>query len=232
MPAVWYIGQAARRTVGVSDWEAFGITGRVAVTWDQENGWSIPHVQLTTAQIALLNNDPLFVIGAPDGPRTGMPAGVDAGDVPTKGWVVEQVVQRLGERGTVADEDDIGVANPAATVPVGGASGQVLTKSGPADFDMNWQTPATSGGGGGGGTANWPAGGTTGQVLSKRSAAEGDVGWSALPAQGIGNVMFANGGPTVARPTTRQDVMVIFTTTGTTPPANMVANLDLWIQRP
>lgn len=142
MPAVWYIGQAAKRTVGTEDWADFGITNRNAVTWEQENGWSIPHVQLTTAQIALLNNDPLFIVGAPDGPRTGMPAGVDATDTPTKGWVVEQVVQRLGERGSVADPDeDLGLGNPAADVPVGGFAGQVLTKISELDYDVQWKTP-------------------------------------------------------------------------------------------
>lgn len=231
MPAVWYIGQAAKRTVGVADWEDFGIINRPAVTWEQENGWSIPHSQLTEAQRALLNNDPLFVVGAPDGARTGMPAGVDAGDIPTKGWTVEQIVQRLGERGTVADPEDGTAGNPEADVPVGGSAGQVLTKIGSEDFDTGWRTPA-AGGGGGGGTADWPAGGTAGQYLGKKSATTGDVGWMSLPPAGIGTVMFANGDSSAPRPTTRTDIMVIFATTGTTPPANMVANLDLWIQRP
>lgn len=231
MPAVWYIGQAAKRTVGVEDWADFGIVNRPAVTWEQENGWSIPHVQLTEAQQALLNNDPLFVVGAPDGPRTGMPAGVDAGDFPTKGWVVEQVVQRLGERGSVADEDDVVPGNPEADVPVGGEPGHVLTKLGGEDYDVGWRPPATSGGGGGG-SADWPAGGTTGQYLGKNSSATGDVGWKTLPAAGIGNVMFAIGDSSAARPTTRTDIMVIFATVGTTPPANMVPNLDIWMQRP
>lgn len=154
MPAVWYIGQAAKRTVGVADWEDFGVTGRPAITWEAENGWSIPHVALTAAQLALLNNDPLFVVGAPDGPRTGMPAGIDAGDSATKGWTVEQIVQRLGEKGSVADPDDTGGGgNPAADVPVAGFSGQVLTKNSDLDYDVSWKTPsAGSGGGGGNGT--------------------------------------------------------------------------------
>ena len=153
MPAVWYIGQAAKRTVGVADWEDFGITGRPAITWEQENGWSIPHVSLTASQLALLNNDPLFVVGAPDGPRTGMPAGVDASDIPSKGWTVEQIVQRLGERGSVANPDDTtgGGGNAAADVPVGGMAGQVLTKISELDYDVQWKTPAAGTGGGGGG---------------------------------------------------------------------------------
>lgn len=151
MPAVWYIGQAAKRTVGVADWEDFGISNRPAITWEQENGWSVPHVQLTAAQLALLNNDPLFVVGAPDGPRTGMPAGVDTTDVATKGWTVEQIVQRLGERGSVADPDgSTGGGNAAADVPVGGFAGQVLTKISDLDFDAQWRTPAAGSGGGSG----------------------------------------------------------------------------------
>lgn len=48
---------------------------------------------------------------------------------------------------------------------------------------------------------------------------------------GVGTVMYATGNSNVARPTTSNQVMVIFTTTGTTPPVNMLPNLDLWVQR-
>lgn len=108
MPAVWYIGQAARRTVSTEDWASYGEQDRPAVTWDQENGWSVDQKHLTTSQLQLLDNDPLFIVGAPAGFRTGMPAGVDESDTPSKGWVVEQIVQRQGERGTVSEDNPTG----------------------------------------------------------------------------------------------------------------------------
>lgn len=148
MSAVWYIGQAAKRTVGTADWASFGIVGQAAVTWEASNGWSVSHGDLSMAQLALLNTDPLFIVGAPDGVRTGMPAGVDAGDYPTKGWTIEQIVQRVGTAGTVAD-GGIDTKLPGApgdsgaSLPVGGATNSVLTKISDEDGDAEWRQPIT-----------------------------------------------------------------------------------------
>lgn len=55
---------------------------------------------------------------------------------------------------------------------------------------------------------------------------------SGAPTENIGgSVAYVVGDSAVARPTTRTDVMVMFLTTGPNPPANMVAELDVWIQR-
>lgn len=154
MPAVWYIGQAAKRTVGVDNWEDFGITDRPAVTWEAVNGWSVSHSALTSAQLSVLNTDPLFVVGAPEGPRVGMPAGIDYSDIPTKGWTIEQIVQRFGDAGSVAQPEDgtppASWPSPSAVVPVGGGTGQVLVKKSATDWDTEWKNaPAGSGDGSG-----------------------------------------------------------------------------------
>lgn len=153
MPAVWFIGQASKRSVLESDWQRVGITGRPSAVWEQENGWSIPHNQFTQAQLNLLINDPLFIVGAPDGPRIGMPQGVDYDEEATKGWVVEQIVQRLGTGGTIVSEGELGGGggNVAADLPVGGMAGQVLAKISDADYDTIWINPPAGGGSGGGG---------------------------------------------------------------------------------
>lgn len=46
-----------------------------------------------------------------------------------------------------------------------------------------------------------------------------------------GSVRYVTGGPTVPRPVQGDDVMVIFLTSGTQPPNNMIPEVDLWIQR-
>jgi len=46
----------------------------------------------------------------------------------------------------------IEIPSPQSSLPVGGATGQVLTKNSPADFDVSWTT--ISGGGGGGSATN------------------------------------------------------------------------------
>lgn len=79
-----------------------------------------------------------------------------------------------------------------------------------------------------------PSGGTMGQTLVKLSDANGHTGWqdqSGGGGSGVGAVMYATGSSTVARPTSSSQVMVIFLTTGTTPPVNMAPGLDLWVQR-
>lgn len=146
MAAVWYIGQATRRTVGVKDWEVHGIMGRLAVTWEPENAWSVPHSTFTTAQLAVLNNDPLFVVGSPDGPRQGVPTGIDSSDPATKGWVLEQVLQNLGVGTFATINGGSVVAGGAASlgVPQGGAAGHVLTKVTSGDFDTQWKPAAAA----------------------------------------------------------------------------------------
>lgn len=160
MPAVWFIGQASIRSISEKDWTAVGITGRPSATWNSENGWSIPHNQFTQAQLTILNNDPLMIINAPDGPRIGMPQGVDYDDKATKGFVVEQIVQRLGTGGTIVEEGSLpgGGGNVAADLPVGGTTGQVLSKNSDLDYDTHWINPPAGGGGGGGGGAVVPVG--------------------------------------------------------------------------
>ena len=61
----------------------------------------------------------------------------------------------------------------SAQVPVGGTSGQVLTKKSGTDFDAEWKTPGSS----------LPSGGTPSQVLTKKSTAAGDAEWRDVPVQ-------------------------------------------------
>lgn len=146
MPAVWYIGQAASRSVNERDWAAVGISGRPAVMWDASNGWSVNHRDFTQGQLNLLNADDQFVVGAPDGPRIGMPIGVDYDDDATKGWVVEQILQRVGTNGGGASPG-LGSGTAENGIPVGGVTGQMLVKRSNFDFDAEWTNPASGGGG-------------------------------------------------------------------------------------
>lgn len=61
----------------------------------------------------------------------------------------------------------------SAQVPVGGTSGQVLTKKSGTDYDAEWKTPGSS----------LPSGGTPSQVLTKKSTAAGDAEWRDVPVQ-------------------------------------------------
>ena len=75
----------------------------------------------------------------------------------------------------------------SAQVPVGGTSGQVLTKKSGTDFDAEWKTPGVA----------LPTGGTAEQILTKNSATDGDASWKdapiALPAGGdSGQVLTKN----------------------------------------
>ena len=57
--------------------------------------------------------------------------------------------------------------NSSAQVPVGGASGQVLTKKSDTDFDASWKDAPIA----------LPDGGDSGQVLTKNSSTNGDASW-------------------------------------------------------
>ena len=59
----------------------------------------------------------------------------------------------------------------SAQVPVGGTSGQVLTKKTGTDFDAEWKTPGVA----------LPTGGTAEQILTKNSATDGDASWKDAP---------------------------------------------------
>ena len=61
--------------------------------------------------------------------------------------------------------------NTIYSVPSGGTTGQVLTKSGPADYDLEWQDQEAEAKNG------IPSGGTTGQVLAKKSNADYAAEW-------------------------------------------------------
>lgn len=61
--------------------------------------------------------------------------------------------------------------NSSAQVPIGGASGQVLTKKSGTDFDAQWETPGVA----------LPTGGTAEQILTKNSATDGDASWKDAP---------------------------------------------------
>ncbi len=70
MTAVWYIGTANTRTIVDSDWDrALGANTYGDVTWNRENGWSIPTAQFNAAQLNYITTLKDFVTGAPDGPR-------------------------------------------------------------------------------------------------------------------------------------------------------------------
>jgi hypothetical protein len=70
MSAVWYVGPASRRLFTAADWARHGISAD-DVEWNVHNGWSLPTTTFTTAQLAVLDDEAYFVLGAPDGPRDG-----------------------------------------------------------------------------------------------------------------------------------------------------------------
>ena len=63
--------------------------------------------------------------------------------------------------------DKANAMNSSAQVPVGGTSGQVLTKKSGTDYDAEWKTPGVA----------LPAGGTAGQILTKNGSTNGDASW-------------------------------------------------------
>lgn len=107
-----------------------------------------------------------------------------------------------GPKGDTGDTGPTGPQGPAGPgVPSGGTAGQVLTKTGAADYAANWADPTGSGSGIYTGpdapTDNdidlWidtdenptggllPAGGAAGQMLVKNSAGNYDAGWADQP---------------------------------------------------
>lgn len=60
-----------------------------------------------------------------------------------------------GDTGTQGVKGDTGAAGPG--VPVGGTSGQVLTKNSATNYDTTWKTPSTGGSSGSGGFPAWRA---------------------------------------------------------------------------
>jgi hypothetical protein len=60
------------------------------------------------------------------------------------------------------------VQTTGGVAPTGGATGQVLTKTGDEDYALGWAEAQTG----------LPQGGGTGQILTKKSDADYDVGWS------------------------------------------------------
>lgn len=64
----------------------------------------------------------------------------------------------------------------SAQVPVGGTSGQVLTKKSGTNYDAEWKTPGSS----------LPSGGTSGQVLTKNSSTDGDASWKTFETPDAG----------------------------------------------
>lgn len=68
MASVWYVGTSDVRSVSAAEWTAVGVAG-VDNVWSSANGWSIPKVTFSTAQLALLDRESDFNIFAPDGPR-------------------------------------------------------------------------------------------------------------------------------------------------------------------
>lgn len=95
MAAVWYIGQAASRTVSSKFWEDAGIAGRPTIAWDRSNGWSVPAAELNEAQLELLADDDNFVVSPVDGPRPGYAGGyIDEVSAPaTRAWVLQQILE-------------------------------------------------------------------------------------------------------------------------------------------
>lgn len=72
MTSVWYTGLAVRRLITASDWARRGISAYDA-EWKRSNGWSIPESEFTTPQLLVLESMDDFLLGAPDGPRDGLP---------------------------------------------------------------------------------------------------------------------------------------------------------------
>lgn len=69
MPSVWFIGAAGERTITTAMWAQRGITGVAETTWNEDNGWSIPHTDLTAGQLTLLGQYTDFATNQADGPR-------------------------------------------------------------------------------------------------------------------------------------------------------------------
>ena len=98
--------------------------------------------------------------------------------------------------------------NTKTGIPVGGATGQVLTKITATDGDAGWRTNIPV-----------PIGGTTGQVLAKASTNDGDTNWI-TPAAGGG------GGSLTALQVAAQLQLVVLNATDAAP------GPGVWLRRP
>lgn len=73
MASVWFIGNRSQRILSAADWANAGITGVQQNVWSVKNGWSIPESAFTSAQLLILEQNPEFQTGSPDGPRVRTP---------------------------------------------------------------------------------------------------------------------------------------------------------------
>lgn len=91
MTAVWYLGEADERRITSATWAAAGIVGVPDSVWNASNGWSVPQIQFTAPQLALLQLQQGFNVNAPDGPRPDQHRYDPSDDYATQGYVDEQI---------------------------------------------------------------------------------------------------------------------------------------------
>jgi hypothetical protein len=68
--SVWYIGGSDVRVVDSADWDEAGTDDTGSFRWDAINGFSLPDSDFTVDQLAWLDSQIDFWVGAPDGPRS------------------------------------------------------------------------------------------------------------------------------------------------------------------
>jgi hypothetical protein len=100
---------------------------------------------------------------------------VDVSDLPNV--TADVILDPVGGLETVSTGVRIQAATIAKFVPVGGTTGQALTKNSGTNNDVGWSD-----------VSGLPDGGTTGQVLTKASDADGDADWE---TPGGGGAQFA-----------------------------------------
>lgn len=140
MTAVWYIGSGNQRIIDDLEWLQANVVGD-DVIWNKANGWSVPKVEFTEAQLLILDLDGGFWTNAPDGPRVwrlvpGIPSG-GGGQPPAGANPVNEMLAILAQAREVRDSiqdvaaDALQVAQDRAFVEGAKAEIQALMP----DFD-------------------------------------------------------------------------------------------------
>ena len=82
MASVWYVGPFDKRD----------ILGR---TFDISNGWSLPESVFTGPELAIIDSDPWFLLGQPDGPRTDPAPPITSPVAADPGYLYYSEVKRM-----------------------------------------------------------------------------------------------------------------------------------------
>lgn len=119
MASVWFIKPGvARKTITSLNWSFYGIISE-DTSWGPENGWSQPESAFNSLQLQILEGDPGFLLGMPDGPRTSPAPAPDGFNDTLSAFAYYYALKNRFEGAAVfyVQQDDPAVTNPSYTGP-------------------------------------------------------------------------------------------------------------------